>query len=92
MEKNHSFCISCMGNSWIFIFCIFFYICKCYSFILANKPRMLNISIDSPSLNVLSLLLSDLPQKVERINVLLVIYETHVFWILYTSLYNFYLQ
>ena len=53
---------------------------------------MFNISIDSPSLNVLSLLLSDWPQKDERINVLLVIYETHVFWILYTSLYNFYLQ
>ena len=54
-----------------------FYIAKCifYLFILLIQPRIINISTDSSSLNILSLLLLHLSQKVERTNILLKTYK-----------------
>ena len=46
-----------------------------YSFILLIKSRIFNISIDSSSLNILSPLLSHLPQIIERTNDLVIVID-----------------
>ena len=46
-----------------------------YSFILLIKSRIFNISIDSSSVNILSPLLSHLPQIIERTNDLVIVID-----------------
>ena len=46
-----------------------------YSFILLIKSRIFNISIDSSSVNILSQLLSHLPQIIEKTNDLVIVID-----------------